>query len=86
MRGLGPWIWPSSSVPVGLGGRSPHQKLAIAQPSPGMKGTSPAPFPSEAHPSARLLGQGLGDGVEVGFAAQEPMQHDDGRPPRIPVQ
>lgn len=52
-------------------------------PGPSSCGTPPLP---EAYPPACLLGQGLGDGVEVGFATEEPMKKDEGWTDCVPVQ
>lgn len=52
-------------------------------PHPTSRGTPPLP---EAYPPARLLSQGLGDRIEVGFAAEEPMQKDEGWAGRLPIQ
>lgn len=62
---------------------SPRPHSWSRPPGPASRGTPPLP---EAHPPACLLGQGFGDGVKVGFAAEKPMQKDEGRAGRLPVQ
>lgn len=82
----------STGAPVLLGrwpaGRAekrapPRPPPLPAQPGPTSCGTPPLP---EAHSPAGLLGQGLGDGVEVGFGAEEPVQKHEGRASRLSVQ
>lgn len=66
------------------------QEAGLASPSflvppPGPASRRAPPFP-EAHPPACLLGQSFGDRIKVGFAAEEPVQKDEGREGRLPVQ
>lgn len=44
-----------------------------------------APPHPEAHPPAGPLNHRLGEGVEVGFAAEESMQKDDGWECRVSI-
>lgn len=78
------------SVIAQPGPSSEGTEAGLASPSSLVPPTRPRllrdPASPEAHPPACLLGQGLGDGVKVGFAAEESMQEDEGREGRLPVQ